>query len=467
MPLCLELYSTEHIGLIVVIWAVLGYFGLLDLGLSRAVTFFVATQTDRSGGRGYGQLIGSGVLLAIAIGIPLAASLWLSCDYVVQLLVGRQHGLASEMKVAVQVAAVSLPLILVSTILRGALEGISDFRYVSMVKLALGSALFGAPIIAYPLGGTLALVTGVIAAARLIAIVIYGIRISKLMSPELPELRSIGAASNQLIRYGGWLSVSYFIVPILVYVDRFFISNALGPEEVAFYGIPHEILLKSAVFPASIVLVLFPAFVQGNLQSDRSGVRDQYQSALAIISSVMFVFSALIILSASPILSLWLGQEFANRSTLAVQIIGIGCYASALMRVPLIHIQASGQPQRAAFIHILELPIFVLIVLPLAVQYGINGIAVAWAGRSLVDFWMLLGQSRLVLAHEFCEKRVLIAVVVIQPAALAMLLMAEHLSNSIAILSFATVFALASLRLTATPNDISRLKKEIFALFAS
>ncbi|HEY5624567.1 MAG TPA: oligosaccharide flippase family protein, partial [Gammaproteobacteria bacterium] len=392
---------------------------------------------------------------------------WHFSVFIVAQLLGAESALFQEMVAALRVAAVSLPVVLMSTILRGALEGVHDFKFVSTIKLILGSVLFGAPILAFPFGGTLAQVTAVIAVSRLFAALAYGLRLPGLLGIRLADCAVSGDTLASLLRYGGWLSVSYFVVPILAYVDRFFISNALGPAEVAFYGVPHEILLKSTVFPAAIVLVLFPTFVQRTAQSDHAALRDQYQAALSIIATVMHLFAIVCILTAAPLLRLWLGEEFAANSATVVQLVVIGCYASALMRVPLIHVQAAGYPHRPAVIHLIELPIYLFLVLPVAVRHGIDFVAAAWSARCLVDYWLLLSQSALISDGGVADRRVLFATAILQPGALILLMLALHLGGAPAIVALAFLLALGSVALTATPSDLHRLKRELSSLLRS
>jgi O-antigen/teichoic acid export membrane protein len=461
IPLIVRMYSTDYVGLIVIIWAILGYFGLLDLGLSRAMTYCIAAQSKDTSTQGFGNILGCGITLALTLGGFLGFVLAWSSDFLTLNILRYEGQLASEMAAALRFAAIFLPAILLSTTLRGALEGLNDFQHVSVVKLALGSILFAAPLFALPFGGSLPAIVLIIAGARLLSVVFYSRRLFSLLALKLGDLSITGSRSMELLRYGGWLSISYFIVPILAYSDRFFISNAFGPAEVAFYGLPHEVLLKSAVFPASIAVVLFPSFVQGTIKREHERVGMHYQSSLSVIATVMFLFSLGTMLLASPILSLWLGESFANRSALVVQILVIGTFASALMRVPLIHVQATGEPHRAAIIHAIELPVYLLLMLPVAVRYGIEGVAVAWAGRCVIEYWLLLQQSYSVSSTLLCSWRVLITTALLQPAMLTLVLVAYHNEVTLAWQILIVSLALSSLFITAQASDIGRLRRQL------
>ena len=48
------------------------------------------------------------------------------------------------------------------------------------------------------------------------------------------------------------MTVSNIISPVMVYFDRFIVSNIMGADKVAFYSAPAEVILKLGIIPAAI-----------------------------------------------------------------------------------------------------------------------------------------------------------------------------------------------------------------------
>ncbi|HAL57087.1 MAG TPA: hypothetical protein DCP63_11595, partial [Bacteroidetes bacterium] len=83
IPMILAGISAERFGLLALAWAILGYFGLLDLGISRAVTKYVAESVARNAPEEVRSLVGASVGITAAIGagalvLLLLATPWMT-----------------------------------------------------------------------------------------------------------------------------------------------------------------------------------------------------------------------------------------------------------------------------------------------------------------------------------------------------------------------------------------------------
>jgi O-antigen/teichoic acid export membrane protein len=84
-------------------------------------------------------------------------------------------------------------------------------------------------------------------------------------------------------------------------------------------------------------------------------------------------------------LRLWIGPEFAQRSTPVLQWLAAGVFINCLAQVPFALIQGVGRPDLSAKLHLLELPGYLFALWYLTTRYGINGAAIAWTARVLID----------------------------------------------------------------------------------
>jgi O-antigen/teichoic acid export membrane protein len=89
------------------------------------------------------------------------------------------------------------------------------------------------------------------------------------------------------------------------------------------------------------------------------------------------------------LLNLWLGKEFALKSYEIVEILSIGIFFNALGMIPFALIQSTGRADITAKIHILELPVYILLLIVLVEEYHIVGVAIAWSIRTFLDALIL------------------------------------------------------------------------------
>jgi O-antigen/teichoic acid export membrane protein len=94
---------------------------------------------------------------------------------------------------------------------------------------------------------------------------------------------------------------------------------------------------------------------------------------------------------------LWLGDEFAARSTVVLQWLVLGILANSLAQMAYALVQAAGRARDAAILHLVELPLYLLLLGALLRAYGIEGVAWAWCARMTVDALIMLGMARRIL----------------------------------------------------------------------
>jgi hypothetical protein len=83
----------------------------------------------------------------------------------------------------------------------------------------------------------------------------------------------------------------------------------------------------------------------------------------------------------SPALALWLGADFATRSTRVLQVLAYGGLANGLAAIPFAHIQGAGRARLTATLNVIELPLYLGALFWLTASLGIFG--TPWFGRSV------------------------------------------------------------------------------------
>lgn len=63
---------------------------------------------------------------------------------------------------------------------------------------------------------------------------------------------------KRLFRYGGWVTISNIISPILASMDRFILSHIQGASKISFYTVPNELVTRLGIVPGSLGKAVFP-----------------------------------------------------------------------------------------------------------------------------------------------------------------------------------------------------------------
>lgn len=400
MPLLIRNLGTDRFGILTLAWALTGYAGLLDLGLGRALTQLVAKKLGAGEAHEVPELFWTSFLLMVMFGllgavILIGLSPWLS-HHALKI----PPALQDEAVRAFFLLGLSLPVVIASTGLRGLLEAHQRFDLVSTLRVGTGVFTFAGPLLVLPFTHRLEPVVGILIAGRIVGCLAN----FWLCLRVVPELRR-GVAWNRpsvgpLLRFGGWMTVTNVVGPLMVTLDRFVIGALLSVAAVAYYATPYEVVTKLLLVPTAVVGVMFPAF-SASYVHDKSRAAMLYTRSAKYVFLVLFPIVLLTVGLAANGLTIWLGSEFARHSTRVVQWLALGVLANSLGLVPFSLIQGVGRPDLTAKLHLIELPLYLIGLFWLIRTDGIEGAAIAWSVRTIVDAVVLFLTARYFLREPW------------------------------------------------------------------
>jgi O-antigen/teichoic acid export membrane protein len=399
IPPLIRILGTDRFGVLALAWVVIGYFSLFDLGLGRALTQLVARRLGEGQEKEIPTLAWTGLILVLILGLIGTLILGLSSRWLVQDALNIPKELQPESLNVFCLLALAIPVVTITAGLRGLLEACQRFDLINLIRIPLGIFTFLGPLLVVPFSHSLLPVVAILVAGRLVAWVIYLLLCIRVMSLMRGGIGLQLNVLRQLIFFGSWMTVSNAVGPIMVYLDRFLIGALLSVAAVTFYATPYEVVTKLLIIPGALAGVLFPAF-------STSSIQDPGRTALLFGRGIKYVFLCLfpicllIITFASEGLDLWLGQEFVDKSTHVLQWLATGVFLNSLAQIAFAFIQGVGRPDLTAKLHLIELPLYLLLVWYLIGAYGIEGAAIAWAVRTGIDAIFLFGIAQRLLPTE-------------------------------------------------------------------
>jgi O-antigen/teichoic acid export membrane protein len=409
MPFLVRGLGPERFGVLSIVWAVLGSFTLLDLGLGRSTTKFVAECLGRGDVHKFPSLFWTSLWSQLLIGILGALLMAVVAPYLVEHYLRLTGTTGAETKTSFLVLAASFPVVLGGNSIRGVLEAAQRFDIVNYVRIPTSMCMFLLPAIALPLGLRLSAIVLLLALSRLTAALAYLAVCYRLF----PSVRLNYSLDHGLLRpllaYGGWVSISNFVAPLLAYADRFVIGAVLGMSYVSYYTAPNEAITKASVLPGTLLTTLFPALATLDASGARGRVQDLCVRAIKSLLLLMTPALLIVFLFARQLLQLWLGADFAAHSARVLQIFCIGILVNSLAFVPFFLLQGLGRPDVTAKIHLFELPLYALALAILLPRFGLTGAALAWSFRLFLDACLLFGAAswlKLLSIHTILDSSV-------------------------------------------------------------
>jgi len=388
VPLYLHHLGDARYGVMSIVWVLLGLFGFLDLGLSRAVTNALAKLRDAP------QPHRARVLLTtfglnLGIGVLGGAVLYVFGGLLLKHFVSMPDAISLEVSRSLPWIACLLPLTLISAAGVGALESRELFLLVNSIQIVAMTLAQVAPVLAAIfVSPSLTVVIPTAAVAQgLGAIVILAV-VYRLEGPL--SLRAVDwGEARKLLGYGGWMFATNVVNPGLASADQLIIGSVMGVAAVPHYAVPMSLVLRSAAVPLAFGRTLFPRM--SSLPGDAAhtlGTR-----ALATMAYGFAAICAPAIILSTTFFRYWISADFATFAAPVAQVLFPGMWMSALSLVGFTLLQSQGRADVTGKLNLIEFLPFVGIFWSLTLAFGIVGAAVAWTLRCTVDALAMLWLS--------------------------------------------------------------------------
>jgi O-antigen/teichoic acid export membrane protein len=427
IPVLIRGLGKERFGVLTLAWALIGYASLFDLGLGRALTQLVAKKLGAGEEREIPSLAWTSLLLMLLLGFAGTACILLISPWLAGSGLNVPAALQRETLQAFRLLGFSLPFVITTAGLRGLLEAHQRFWLINALRVPMGVFTFAGPLLVLPFSKSLVPVVATLVAGRIVAWAAHLLVCLRV----LPEVgRAIvweSSAIGPLLRFGGWMTVSNVVGPLMVTLDRFLIGAMVSLTAVAYYATPYEVVTKLWLLPSALMGVMFPAFSAG-FAEDRARTSLLFRRSVKSLFLVLFPIMLCAVVLAQDGLKLWLGPEFAQHSFRVLQWLAVGVFLNSLALAPFTLLQGIGRPDLTARLHLIELPVYLGLLWWMIRTRGIEGAAMAWTARVAVDALFLFGLAKRLLPSNNPMR---LRAVLLPTSALLILLLAALLHGPI------------------------------------
>lgn len=399
IPYCIDQLGNEAFGVLTLIWALIGYFSVFDFGTGRALTYELSKLRDRQQTAELQTTLRAGLILTVFTG-ALGTLIIFGLAYpLAHRWLGISTSLQSGAFLAFQIAAAGIIPTTLASGLRGAMEGLDRFDASNINKIFLGFCMFILPALSIWLhGASLGYIALYLVISRVLVVLIGVVQLRDdlfSLSRLANTTQSLLSHMRGLMSYGMWLTLSGIISPMMVYGDRFFVSAAVGADQLSLYSIPQEGLIRLLLIPVAICGALLPTFTVMNDQKLLQNNYQRHHKRLALLMLAICILSALL---AYPVLSVWLSVNFAKKALPIALVFSLGIWINSIAVMPYILLQSKGKTALTAQFHLIELFVYIGLLYVLSNSYGLIGAAWAWVIRVALDLLLLHFAAKRLLA---------------------------------------------------------------------
>lgn len=426
--------GTERFGILTLIWLLIGYFSILDLGFSRAIINELGKDLKKSS-KDISGTVSTITSTLLYFGIFLGFLVLVFSPILIKNVFSIQVELQAEIQLAFIIVSLGIPVTLISSSLRGVLETFQEFKKMAVLDSLTGGATYiGLAILSF-FSIELILLVAFLVVIKISVMLFFYFESRSLVGGHIFTLRVNKDKAKSAFNFGKWIAVSNLINPIMGQMDRYMIGTLLTMSAVTFYSAPFDMIQKINLFPISIAAVLFPAFTLSSNSSEKTA--KLFSKSILIVIIFVFPLVGVIVFFAEEILFVWLGNEFADQSTLVMQILVLGAFFNSLARINFTFIQGLGLPKLTAQVHLSEFIFYIPLLWILTSFFGIVGAAFSRFTRVFLD-WIIL----LFLAQRKVKTRVYFYEVLVLVFSLGGIFFASTILISVTVKIISTVIFL-------------------------
>ncbi|MGX7671276.1 lipopolysaccharide biosynthesis protein [Plantactinospora sp. DSM 117369] len=361
------------------VWALLGglvaIVALVDLGLGSALVRQVAGALSDTLHRSARLALGVGLVWGLVLWLVASAGTLVGWPWLARLL--QLNELADEARQAALTLLLGLLCDGVALPWRAVLEGTQ--RYTALAWAGGGTAVLGAALAVLVVrlgGGLLALAVSAAATSALRAALV--IAAARRWRPRLrPTLR--GARSDelrQLLRYGLRVQVTGAAGAANLELDRFVLSGTAGPTVAGGFELGSRLLNMLRLPPAIVLLTIFPMAVTRAATEGPAWLDRFHLTATKWLTAFAAVSSALLVVSADPLVRLWLGRP-VWWATVSIAVLAPSYALNLLSGATAIVLRVEGRPGQETGYALLSVLLNLALTWPLLHLLGPAGVPLA------------------------------------------------------------------------------------------
>ncbi len=396
IPVLIKGLGAEQFGLLALLWAVVGYFGFLDFGISRANTKFLSESLALSDTAESVKIVWTSISSTFVLGVISGVVLFAATPVFVDRILNISSSMRNDAMQFFLIACIGIPFMLIFGTLKGFQMALHRFDIVNIFQTAMGIVQWGGSIVLLWMGFGFMEIVLLTVGIRIVLSVAAFVNLHWLLPDIFSSVQWWSRPIlKKLLTFGGWVTLSQIISPLFIYIDRVFIGAFLSLSAVAYYAVPQEALTRVLVVPLSLTTALFPVMSQKSiLTEERQDLGLFYYRSVKYLAIVMLPLILGFLLFTPEIITLWLGREFAANSILVFQVLTVGLFFNSLAPIPATMLHALNRPDLTAKYHMIELPVCIVLNVILIPWIGIVGAAIAWSLRVIMDTILLFEGTR-------------------------------------------------------------------------
>ena len=378
VPIVARGLGSQTYGLLVLVTAVSGYLGLMDLGLGQAIVRYLAFYRARNEGRPMVAVLRVALLWFFGVGVVGGVACYVAAPWLVESVLDVPDGLSSEGVLAIRLSAVAFAAGMVMGVLAQVPQGFLRYDLVAGMTLVVGTTAAIGPAILVSAGSGLVSLVGFALALNFAAALFYGlIALRLLRTVDRRQGPGWAGIRRQVLPFVGITALSRAHTVAAAQSTRLVVGIAAGTAAAAYYQIPNVLSGRIGEMLSRVAQILFPTASGLWATGEADAVRHLYLRTSRMFFIANAAVGAATFAMAKPLLTHWLNDEFAAAGTYALAVFAVSQTVNASTQAASYVNLSAEKPGINLTFSAANSAVTLLTVYPLVLWLGVTGAALA------------------------------------------------------------------------------------------
>lgn len=322
-PIYLKLMGHYDYGLREMILALVGYMGMLDLGMRPTVSRFVSMHNAQKSRDELLTVYACALAFLGMVGLLLATFFWVWAAVYPEWLSPDDSDASTKYVLFLLFVGAQIFFAFPKTVVGSVLEGLQRYYFKNMVNIVSTIAIAVISYIYMTPENGLALLVGLGALSQVVKLLIFG---AVLLKPALgtlyPNIRYFSREKlREMLSFGLKSFIQGASSKVERLSDRLVIGSILGPAALPVYTIPATLVGYISTITMTLTHTFLPVFSDLSARGHQGKIKSIYMIVSKLVVALVIPMGVGICLIGGPFIAIWMEGEFDPELVDAVMVL--------------------------------------------------------------------------------------------------------------------------------------------------
>lgn len=381
IPIMMKYFGEDLYGLYSICVSLIGFMIFVDLGVGQSVIKYVSQYESIGDRPKVKAVLNMAFTLYVVLGVMGGMMLFLSASFIASSIYDTDLGRINLAAGVVRITALAFMLSYINQFFLNVARAYHRFDIPSVINNTANISSILLTTLLLIMGYSVVEALWMHVVVQSFSLASGYISFKKIVSED----NKLGffldkSVFREIVSFSGYTFVGNLMIAITTRLDKFFIGAIISAEAVAYYQVAYTIVQMANGLIQALVQIVFPRFSELLSNFKKEGAKEilaLYDKATIAFLMLSMLINVMLISSGGAFLEAWLSAEFAEKSSLTLQIISLYFFFQSGMAVAYWVIQGAGYAQITALVSVTSTSLYIAGLYWLGGHYSYNGAAVA------------------------------------------------------------------------------------------